>query len=46
MSIVFRGAAGASDATRPRVYQVAEQLGYRTNRTASLLKLHRTRHLV
>jgi LacI family transcriptional regulator len=45
VSIVFRGAAGASDATRARVYQVAEQLGYRTNRTASLLKLHRTRHL-
>ena len=45
VSIVFRGAAGASDATRARVFQVAEQLGYRTNRTASLLKLHRTRHL-
>jgi DNA-binding LacI/PurR family transcriptional regulator len=45
VSIVFRGAAGASDATRARVFQAAEQLGYRTNRTASLLKLHRTRHL-
>jgi DNA-binding LacI/PurR family transcriptional regulator len=45
VSIVFRGAAGASEATRVRVFQAAEQLGYRTNRTASLLKLHRTRHL-
>jgi DNA-binding LacI/PurR family transcriptional regulator len=45
VSIVFRGAAGASEATRRRVFQAAEQLGYRTNRTASLLKLHRTRHL-
>ncbi len=45
VSIVFRGAAGASDTTRAHVYQVADQLGYRTNRTASLLKLHRTRHL-
>ena len=45
VSIVFRGAAGASEATRARVFHAAEQLGYRTNRTASLLKLHRTRHL-
>jgi DNA-binding LacI/PurR family transcriptional regulator len=45
VSIVFRGAAGASEATRARVFQTAEQLCYRTNRTASLLKLHRTRHL-
>jgi DNA-binding LacI/PurR family transcriptional regulator len=45
VSIVFRGAAGASEATRERVFRAAEQLGYRTNRTASLLKLHRTRHL-
>ena len=45
VSIVFRGAAGASEATRARVFQAAEQLGYRANRTASLLKLHRTRHL-
>jgi LacI family transcriptional regulator len=45
VSIVFRGAAGASDATRARVFRAAERLGYRTNRSASLLKLHRTRHL-
>jgi DNA-binding LacI/PurR family transcriptional regulator len=45
VSIVFRGAAGASQATRERVFRAAEQLGYRTNRSASLLKLHRTRLL-
>jgi DNA-binding LacI/PurR family transcriptional regulator len=45
VSIVFRGAAGASGATRARVFEIADQLGYRTNRTASLLKLRRTRHL-
>ena len=45
VSIVFRGAAGASEATRARVFKAANQLGYRTNRTASMLKLHRTRHL-
>ena len=45
VSIVFRGAAGASEATRARVFKAADQLGYRTNRTASMLKLHRTRHL-
>jgi LacI family transcriptional regulator len=45
VSIVFRGAAGASEATRERVFRAAEQLGYRTNRSASLLKLQRTRHL-
>ena len=45
VSIVFRGVPGASEETRARVFDVAERLGYRTNRTASLLKLHRTRHL-
>jgi DNA-binding LacI/PurR family transcriptional regulator len=45
VSIIFRGAPGASDATRAGIFQVADQLGYRTNRTASLLKLRRTRHL-
>ena len=45
VSIVFRGAPGASDATRARVFAVAEQLGYRANRTASLMKLRRTKHL-
>jgi len=45
VSIVFRGAPGASEETRTRVFRAAEELGYRTNRTASLLKLRRTRHL-
>ncbi|WP_426564996.1 LacI family DNA-binding transcriptional regulator [Angustibacter sp. McL0619] len=45
VSIVFRGAAGASDETRARVFAAAERIGYRANRTASLLALHRTRHL-
>lgn len=45
VSIVFRGAPGASETTRARVFAVAEQLGYRANRTASLMKLRRTKHL-
>ena len=45
VSIVFRGAPGASEQTRARVFAVAEQLGYRANRTASLMKLRRTKHL-
>jgi hypothetical protein len=45
VSIVLRGAPGASEATRGRVFHGAERLGYRTNRTASLLKLRHTRHL-
>jgi DNA-binding LacI/PurR family transcriptional regulator len=45
VSIVFRGAPGSSDETRARVLQVADDLGYRPNRTASLLKLRHTKHL-
>lgn len=45
VSIVFRGAPGASEGTRARVFAAAEQIGYRTNRTASLLALRRTKHL-
>lgn len=45
VSIVFRGAPGASEETRARVFAAAEQLGYRANRTASLMKLRRTKHL-
>ena len=37
VSIVFRGVAGASDETRARVFAAAERIGYRANRTASLL---------
>jgi DNA-binding LacI/PurR family transcriptional regulator len=45
VSIVFRSAPGASDKTRARVFAAAESLGYRANRTASMLKLRRTKHL-
>ena len=45
VSIVFRGAPGASDQTRARVLEVADRLGFSPNRSASLLKLHRNRHL-
>lgn len=45
VSIVFRGAPGASPENRDRVFAAAERLGYRTNRTASLLALRRTRQL-
>jgi LacI family transcriptional regulator len=45
VSIVFRSAPGASEETRARVFAVAGQLGYRANRTASLMKLRRTKHL-
>ena len=45
VSIVFRGAPGASDQTRVRVLEVADRLGFSPNRSASLLKLRRNRHL-
>ena len=45
VSIVFRGVAGASEETRARVFAEAERIGYRANRTASLMKLRRTKHL-
>lgn len=45
VSIVFRGAPGASDQTRERVLATAERLGYHRNRTASLLARSRTRQL-
>jgi DNA-binding LacI/PurR family transcriptional regulator len=45
VSIVFRGAPGASEQTRARVLEVAAGLGFSPNRSASLLKLRRNRHL-
>lgn len=45
VSIVFRGAPGASEQTRARVLEVADRLGFSPNRSASLLKLRRNRHL-
>src|SRR6266702_4890784 len=41
VSVVFRGAPGASEQTRARVFAVAGQLGDRANRTASLMNLRR-----
>lgn len=45
VSIVFREAPGASEGTRARVFAAAERIGYRANRTASLLARTRTRQL-
>jgi DNA-binding LacI/PurR family transcriptional regulator len=45
VSLVFRNAPGASAETRARVLEAANQLGYRHNRTASLLARRRT-HLL
>ena len=45
VSIVFRGVPGASEETRAHVLAVADQIGYRANRTASLLARRRTMHL-
>ena len=45
VSIVFRGVPGASDETRARVMRTAKDIGYRTNRTASLLARRRTKLL-
>lgn len=45
VSLVFRNAPGASEQTRARVMQAADELGYRPNRTASRLALRRTRLL-
>ena len=43
VSIVFRGVAGASTATRERVMQAAEELAYRPDQRARLLGRSRTR---
>ncbi|WP_240917021.1 LacI family DNA-binding transcriptional regulator [Nocardioides sp. HDW12B] len=43
VSIVFRDAPGASDATRERVRAAAAELGYRPDQRARLLGRHRTR---
>jgi DNA-binding LacI/PurR family transcriptional regulator len=45
VSLVLRGAAGPSSATRERVLQAAAELGYRADRTASMLA-RRRRHLL
>ncbi|WP_037080981.1 LacI family DNA-binding transcriptional regulator [Pseudonocardia spinosispora] len=43
VSLVLRGAPGPSAATRERVLEAAERLGYRPDRAASLLAAHRSR---
>ncbi|MGA7204089.1 MAG: LacI family DNA-binding transcriptional regulator [Specibacter sp.] len=45
VSIVIRGAAGASASTRAHVLEVAQQLGYRPDTRARLLRSSRTRLL-
>lgn len=45
VSIVFRGAEGASAATRERVLAAAAELGYRPDSLAQGLRRNRSRHL-
>ena len=45
VSIVFRGAEGASDATRQRVFEAAAELGYRPDSLAQGLRRNRSRNL-
>src|SRR5919112_4729230 len=45
VSIVMRDAPGASDATRERVRRAAEELGYRPDTRAQLLRRSRSRLL-
>lgn len=45
VSIVIRGAEGASDATRERVLRAAAELGYRPDSLAQRLRSKRTMHL-
>jgi DNA-binding LacI/PurR family transcriptional regulator len=45
VSLVLRNQPGPSERTRARVFQAAQELGYRADRTASLLARRRSRHL-
>jgi DNA-binding LacI/PurR family transcriptional regulator len=45
VSIVFRGAEGASDATRRRVLEAAAEIGYRPDSLAQGLRRNRSRNL-
>jgi DNA-binding LacI/PurR family transcriptional regulator len=45
VSLVLRSQPGPSDQTRTRVLAVARELGYRADRTASLLARRRSQHL-
>lgn len=45
VSMIFRDAPGPNAQTRERVLEAADSLGYRRNRTASVLARRRTKHL-
>jgi len=45
VSLVLRNQPGPSEQTRARVLEAARQMGYRADRTASLLARRRSRHL-
>jgi DNA-binding LacI/PurR family transcriptional regulator len=45
VSIAFRGAPGVGVETRAHIFHVADQIGYRTNRTASMLARKRNNML-
>jgi DNA-binding LacI/PurR family transcriptional regulator len=45
VSMIFRDAPGPNAQTRDRVLAAAESIGYRRNRTASVLARRRTKHL-
>src|SRR5437763_12371833 len=45
VSLVLRNQPGPSTQTRTRVLEAASELGYRADRTASLLARRRSRHL-
>ncbi len=45
VSLVLRNQPGPSDQTRARVLEAAKQMGYRADRTASLLARRRSHHL-
>jgi DNA-binding LacI/PurR family transcriptional regulator len=45
VSMIFRDVAGPNATTKERVLRTAGEIGYRRNRTASLLARRRTKHL-
>jgi DNA-binding LacI/PurR family transcriptional regulator len=45
VSLVFRNAPGASDETRERVLRAADELGYRLDTAAQVLRRSRSRHI-
>jgi DNA-binding LacI/PurR family transcriptional regulator len=45
VSMIFRDVPGPNPSTKERVLETADRIGYRRNRTASLLARRRTKHL-